>query len=180
MQVLIDENGNVVSATPVSGHPLLKSAAAAAAQNSKFAPTMLSGQPVKVSGIITYVFGNGQVSLAPSSTINGREIEPPVSPEVKRQFLLQEKLNPQILAIVEALKDSNAQLPENNFVNDGKAEIEIWLTEITPEVRYKLKEIGFEIIEEKQQKFVVGKILIEKLEKLAELEEVQYVLPNLN
>ena len=56
VQVLIDENGNVVSASAVSGHPLLRAAAASAARGAKFSPTMLSGQPVKVSGVITYNF----------------------------------------------------------------------------------------------------------------------------
>ena len=56
VQVLIDENGNVVSASAVSGHPLLRAAAVAAARGAKFSPTKLSGQPVKVSGVITYNF----------------------------------------------------------------------------------------------------------------------------
>jgi protein TonB len=56
VQVLIDENGNVVSASAVSGHALLKAAAVQAARGAKFSPTKLSGQPVKVSGIITYNF----------------------------------------------------------------------------------------------------------------------------
>jgi TonB family protein len=56
VQVLIDENGNVVSASATSGHPLLRSAAEQAARGAKFSPTMLSGQKVKVSGIITYNF----------------------------------------------------------------------------------------------------------------------------
>lgn len=56
VQVLIDEDGNVVSANAVSGHPLLRAAAAQAARRAKFRPTELSGQPVKVSGVITYVF----------------------------------------------------------------------------------------------------------------------------
>jgi protein TonB len=56
VQVLIDENGNVVSASAVSGHPLLRGAAAAAARGARFSPTKLSGQPVKVSGVITYNF----------------------------------------------------------------------------------------------------------------------------
>jgi periplasmic protein TonB len=56
VQVLIDEEGRVVSANAVSGHPLLKAAAVAAARSSRFSPTMLSGQPVKVSGVITYNF----------------------------------------------------------------------------------------------------------------------------
>ena len=56
IQVLIDENGEIFSAAPVSGHPLLRNAARIAACGSKFMPTRLSGQPVKVSGIITYNF----------------------------------------------------------------------------------------------------------------------------
>lgn len=56
IQVLIDENGNVVSANAVSGHPLLRAAAEAAAREAKFIPTLLAGQPVKVSGIIVYNF----------------------------------------------------------------------------------------------------------------------------
>jgi TonB family protein len=56
VQVLIDESGRVVSASAVSGHPLLRAAAVAAAQGARFSPTLLSGQAVKVSGVITYNF----------------------------------------------------------------------------------------------------------------------------
>src|SRR5215475_8727738 len=56
VQVLIDENGNVVAAHAVSGHPLLQSAAVGAARQARFSPTKLSGQPVKVTGVIQYNF----------------------------------------------------------------------------------------------------------------------------
>ncbi|HEY8414094.1 MAG TPA: TonB family protein [Pyrinomonadaceae bacterium] len=56
VQVLIDENGNVVSAKAVSGHPLLQAVAVAAARQARFSPTKLSGQPVKVTGVIQYNF----------------------------------------------------------------------------------------------------------------------------
>ena len=56
VQVLIDENGNVVSAHAVSGHPLLQGAAVGAARQARFSPTKLSGQPVKVTGVIQYNF----------------------------------------------------------------------------------------------------------------------------
>ncbi|MBA2378253.1 MAG: TonB family protein, partial [Blastocatellia bacterium] len=56
VQVVIDEAGNVISANAVNGHALLRPAAVAAARQAKFSPTMLSGQPVKVSGVITYNF----------------------------------------------------------------------------------------------------------------------------
>jgi periplasmic protein TonB len=56
VQVLIDENGHVVSASAVSGHPLLQAAAVGAARQARFSPTKLSGQPVKVTGVIQYNF----------------------------------------------------------------------------------------------------------------------------
>lgn len=56
VQVTIDEQGNVVSASAISGHPLLRSAAEKAARESKFKPTYLAGEPVKVTGIIVYNF----------------------------------------------------------------------------------------------------------------------------
>lgn len=56
VQVLIDENGNVVSAHAVSGHPLLQAVAVQAARQARFSPTKLSGQPVKVTGVIQYNF----------------------------------------------------------------------------------------------------------------------------
>lgn len=56
VQVTIDENGRVISANATGGHPLLRAAAEGAARGARFSPTMLSGQPVKVTGIITYNF----------------------------------------------------------------------------------------------------------------------------
>ncbi|MGB7200934.1 MAG: TonB family protein [Pyrinomonadaceae bacterium] len=56
VQVLIDESGRVVSANAVSGHPLLRAAAASAARSAKFKPTFHDGQPARVSGVISYNF----------------------------------------------------------------------------------------------------------------------------
>ena len=56
VRVLIDENGRVVSANAVAGHPLLRNAAVRAARDARFLPTLLSGEPVKVSGVIVYNF----------------------------------------------------------------------------------------------------------------------------
>ena len=53
---MVDEEGNVIKAEAVSGHPLLQSAAVAAAREAKFKPTRLDGKPVKVTGVISYVF----------------------------------------------------------------------------------------------------------------------------
>jgi TonB family protein len=56
VEIVIGESGDVISATAVSGHPLLQQAAVTAARQAKFSPTRLSGQPVQVSGTLTYNF----------------------------------------------------------------------------------------------------------------------------
>ncbi len=56
IQVLIDENGKVMSAKAVSGHPLFVGESQRAAMMARFSPTTINGQAVKVSGVITYNF----------------------------------------------------------------------------------------------------------------------------
>jgi protein TonB len=56
VDVVIDESGNVSAARPTSGPLLLRQAAVDAAYKARFTPTLLSGQPVKVKGLITYRF----------------------------------------------------------------------------------------------------------------------------
>jgi periplasmic protein TonB len=56
VQVLISEEGRVVSASTVNGHPLLLDASLQAARQWVFSPTTLNGQAVKVSGVLTFNF----------------------------------------------------------------------------------------------------------------------------
>lgn len=56
VRVVIDGDGNIVEATAVSGPPLLRAAAQAAAKEAKFTPTRLSGEPVAVTGVLVYNF----------------------------------------------------------------------------------------------------------------------------
>ena len=56
VQVVVDENGNVISAEALSGPAPLRDAAVDAAKHARFSPTKLSGAPVKVSGTIDYNF----------------------------------------------------------------------------------------------------------------------------
>jgi Ca-activated chloride channel family protein len=56
VEVLLDEGGKVVSARAVYGNPYLRDAAVEAARLARFSPTVLSGQPMRVSGVITYKF----------------------------------------------------------------------------------------------------------------------------
>jgi TonB family protein len=56
VRILVDEEGKVIEAEAVSGHPLLLEAARTAAWHARFSPTLVSGRPVKVAGVITYNF----------------------------------------------------------------------------------------------------------------------------
>lgn len=56
VELTIDETGKVVKARAVSGHPLLQKAAVAAALQARFSPTILSGEPVSITGTISYNF----------------------------------------------------------------------------------------------------------------------------
>ena len=56
VQILVDEQGRVISAQVVSGHPLLRASSKDAAMRARFTPTVLNGQAVKVQGVITYNF----------------------------------------------------------------------------------------------------------------------------
>jgi protein TonB len=56
VDVVLDESGKVVSANATSGPSILREAAVQAALKARFSPTKLSGQPVKVSGVINYKF----------------------------------------------------------------------------------------------------------------------------
>ena len=56
VKVLIDEEGKVIAATAISGHPLLFALCVQAAKDSLFSPTLFGDKPVKVTGMIQYNF----------------------------------------------------------------------------------------------------------------------------
>jgi tetratricopeptide (TPR) repeat protein len=56
VQVTIDEQGNVISAKATCGILEFVKVVEEAARKSKFSPTTLGGQPVKVTGVIVYNF----------------------------------------------------------------------------------------------------------------------------
>ena len=60
IQVTIDEQGNVAEARAISGPKQLQDVSVNAALQAKFSPTLLSGEPVRVTGVIVYNFGRPQ------------------------------------------------------------------------------------------------------------------------
>jgi Ca-activated chloride channel family protein len=105
-----------------------------------------------------------------------------LTPEEKKRADFQSKFHPTVLAVIDRLKDpkAKASADETKFIHNGKAEIQIWLTEKSDANMAKLKELGFEVVlDPKTAKLVIGRISIEKLAALAELKFVRYVAPQM-
>ena len=56
VEVIISPQGRVESVRAVSGHPMLTQTALDAARAWRFEPTLLNGVPVRVTGVITFIF----------------------------------------------------------------------------------------------------------------------------
>jgi TonB family protein len=56
VELVVDENGKVISAKAISGHTMLRSESENAAMRSQFKPQMWNGQPIAAKGVITYNF----------------------------------------------------------------------------------------------------------------------------
>ena len=116
--------------------------------------------------------GVGTFTIAPEAAGPSKE-------ELKRRDLLA-KLHPSLLAVVDRLKknDTNAGADEAKFVRNGKAELQIWLTDKSEETLARLKELGFEVeLDPRSAKLLIGRLPIEKLEALAELKFIRHVAP---
>jgi Ca-activated chloride channel family protein len=93
---------------------------------------------------------------------------------------LQPKLHRSVLAVVEKLqkKETLTTADEAGFVRNGKAEVQVWLTDKSAASLAKLKELGFEVVlDPNGSKLIVGRIAVDKLEALARLDFVKYVSP---
>lgn len=189
VQVTIDEAGNVISARAVSGHPLLRQTAEQAAMNAKFSPTTLSGQPIKVSGVIAYSFQNTE-EATPDINSSVEEIREQTEAEKAEtaEFLVKKKYRANFAEKLHVWLFDSIFKPENSsftdeiankFISDGKANLQIVFTGKTQKALEKMKNLGFEIVSEKDAKIVFGKIEMSKIKNLAEIGEIKYILPNI-
>jgi len=93
---------------------------------------------------------------------------------------LEQKLHRAVFAVVQKLKNRQtlSSTDESGLIRDGKAEVQVWLTEKTDEALAQLKELGFEVVlDAKNSKVIIGRLPVEKLEALAKLKFVKYVAP---
>ena len=84
------------------------------------------------------------------------------------------KLHPWIAALIQ----HGASGHEGQFVRDGKAAVQVYLSDTSPEALAGLRALGFEVTYlPKTGSIVAGRIATEKLEALAQLSAVKYIAP---
>jgi len=96
---------------------------------------------------------------------------------------LRSKLHRSLFAVVQKLqrKEVLSSADEGGFIRNGKAEVQVWLTDKSPASLSKLKELGFEVVlDTKTSKLIIGRISVDKLEALARLSFVRYVSPQVS
>src|SRR5262245_55729460 len=125
VQITVNERGEVINAQIISGHPILRDAAIQAAKQWRFKPTELSGIPVKTQGVLTFNFDTGQ------NATRGQTV--PMTQLTEEQFKqqLRAKLHPAVAAVIDRLKNKGSKpgAEELKFTRDGKADIQVWLTD---------------------------------------------------
>jgi len=136
---------------------------------------------VSGSGGMAVVNSPANVDSVTLSNSNGRLPPPPPTPEMLRKARLKEKLHSWLYAIVARLAKGDAKPTANEamFVHDGKADIQIELTARSAAVIEKLRAAGFELVAEKGKTSVTGRIALDKLAALADIEEVKLILPKI-
>lgn len=168
VELTLDANGNVVSAKAVSGDKAFYQSSEMAAQKAKFEIPKLSAEIAKITGVIVYNFA------AKTKTVNA-------APELQnvRVELKPNKYHSSIKALVERLKNNQpATADEAKFVKNNTAEIIVRVKELNPELVAELKKLGFESITEMTSaKAIVGRIAVEKIAALAEIDSVTFISP---
>jgi hypothetical protein len=88
-----------------------------------------------------------------------------------------------LLAVVAKLqrKEALSSADEGGFIRNGKAEVQVWLTDKSPASLAKLKQLGFEVLlDAKTSNLIIGRLPVEKIEELARLSFVKYVSPQVS
>lgn len=123
--------------------------------------------------------GAGAGKPAPRMMANAPS-SPAKSPEEQRYDRVKAKVHPAVLVLIHRLKTrGELQSPDfDRFVRDGKAEVQVWFTSKSEAVRLKLKELGFEVVfDSPNSTLMVGRLPVDKVELLADLEFVRYLAP---
>jgi uncharacterized protein YegL len=169
VEVTLDATGNVTFAKAIAGDKTLYQAAETAAKNARFEIPKLQFEIKQISGVIVYNFATKDKTVTAVEQLQNVRIE--TKPN---------KFHSSVKALVERLKNNQSQpaVEETKFVAAGKADLIVRLRDLKPETVAELRKLGFEILTEMPSaKAVVGRIPVEKLATLAELEAVTFISP---
>lgn len=181
--ITIDEKGNVVAAEAISGHPLLRPAAVNAARLARFQPAVLSGKPVRANGVIVYNFVDsdeaGETSVSVGNLAPYSRGARSLTPEMVREWTIKAKLHSWVYDLMARVKSGSKRPGPNEeaFVHDGQAKLRIVLRESSTAILEELKRLGFILDSEKDDKTVLGRIPIDRISDLSEIEEIELLLP---
>lgn len=175
--VTVDEAGKVIEAKAQSGNAVLRDSAEKAALKTKFKIKQSKENPVKVIGVISYNFTLKDNKSNVEVTLGNFAVK--LTPEQEKMRNIRAKTAESVFKLIERLqKNTAATADEAKFVRDGKAEVTVRLRDLKPETIAQLKAIGFEVLTEIQSaNAVVGRIPIEKLADLTQIEAVTFVSP---
>jgi TonB family protein len=124
VQITVSEKGEVIEATIVAGHPLLREAALEAAKQWLFKPTELGGMPVKVQGILTFNFTLADESNKVTPETGVQQIARIGSLVPTRTHISSEKLAKQMIEGVECEGLRTVQtIPAGQIGNERPIEI---------------------------------------------------------
>ena len=176
VDVEIDVLGNVTSAKAASGNSALRKASEFAAMSTKFQAVSVEGKPVRLKGTIVYKFTSAKkVDVA----VESMKALPPTEAD-ERQMRLDRKLHFWVAAAVARYNSGSADPSENEgkFVYKGVASLQLKLSAASPGVLADLRAAGFEIAGQANNT-VYGRAKLSAISAIADLAEVQLVLPKL-
>ncbi|MGI9054427.1 MAG: energy transducer TonB, partial [Pyrinomonadaceae bacterium] len=177
VRITVDETGKVISAKAESGHENLRTASELAARSATFKIAHPEGNPIQITGIITYNFVLKNKKPDVSIGLGGFAVK--LSPEEEKLLRISTKSSSAVFALILRLKNNRAaSADEAKFVSGGKADLIVRVKELKPETISELKSLGFEVLTElPSAKAIVGRIAIEKIAELAEIETVTFISP---
>jgi Ca-activated chloride channel family protein len=154
------------------GRPVIVSPPQAAARPM---PTPSKGLAVNGAVVVSSVTASDPKPLTEADTAKAAE--------ENRRAELNRKLHRSVLAVVERLRKQEAltSADEAGFIRNGKAEVQVWVSEKSEANLAKLKELGFEVVlDTSNSRLIIGRLSVDKLEALAELKFVTYVSPQVS
>ncbi|MBX7056340.1 MAG: TonB family protein [Pyrinomonadaceae bacterium] len=175
VEIRIDRDGAVTSATAVRGDKRLRDAAVTAAKLTRFGPTVIDGFAVRMTGTITYDFKEGG---AAEIFLKKMKAEP-LSDEDKRAAALASKMHFWVYDLAMRLEKASGEPTANEarFVRDGNADVRVELNSRTAAVVSSLRSAGLEVTGETGKSAVTGRISVARLASLAAIEAVTLILP---